>query len=349
MANGRIAIDPALLMSQSAEMTSLTEEFDHLFGSVTSALGTMNSRWSANLSNNFISKITSAKSVFSALTDLLHIGAQAASTSASDFLSLDNSLGLAAGSIKSGVGKIIEQAEIFINDKKGKSFLEIVFDELKRYKKVGDEIADFDVLFGGDGTLGNLPGVKVIGNLDKIIKFTDFEDMTPAGFTEKLKAGYLLLGGKELVKTGLEVTGPEATLVVDLGAGYLKNAMENSIENVNLIHQVLTDENMSLIDRAKVLQYVANNGMNKSMQEGFRDVVFDKADVFGFITGTNKYIKYNTDGEFSKVSDVYYGYFDEMKRYASENGVGEMLKLNAESFVETLQEPWFGWKDFLHL
>ena len=352
MANGRIVIDPALLMSQSTEMTKLTQDFDNLFGSVASALGTMNTRWSANLSNNFITKITSAKSVFSALTELLHIGAQAASTSASDFLSLDNSLGLAAETVKSGVGKLLEQGQITVDYWKDRSAFDIIMELLNRYKKTGDETGDlneiFSQLFGVDGVFDELPGHKVISSLVKIINFTDFEDMSPEGIVDKIKAGYTLLGGKSMLAETLGVGGAEAGLVIDLSAGYLTNAMENSVENVGLIHQMLTDDSLSLVDKLKIAQYVANNGVNKALEEGFRDVVFDKADAFGLITGANKYIKANSGGEYSKVSDVYYGYFNEMKNYASEQGVLEMLKLNAESFVETLQEPWFGWKDFLH-
>ena len=354
MANGRIAIDPVLLMSQSAEMTKLTEEFDHLFGSVTSALGTMNSRWSANLSNNFITKITSAKSVFSALTDLLHIGAQAASTSASDFLSLDNSLEVVANSVKSDIGKLLEQGEILYDYWKDRSAYDVIMELLNKYKKAGDETGDINEilsqLLGVEGDFfDKLPGHKAISSLVKLIRITDFEDMSPEGIVSKIKDGYTLMGGKDMLAAELGVGGAEAGLVIDLVAAYSINYTENMLENVNLVHQMLTDENMSFADRMKVLGYVANNGMNKAEMEGFRDVVFDKADAFGLISGANKYIKANTGGEFSKVSEVYFGYFDEMKRYASENGVGEMLKLNAESFVETLQEPWFGWKDFLHL
>ena len=89
MANGRIAIDPALLMSQSAEMLKLTEDYDHLFSTVSSSLTTMNSRWSANLSNNFAAKIKSAGNSFSFLKRLLTGGASVARTSAEHFLSVD--------------------------------------------------------------------------------------------------------------------------------------------------------------------------------------------------------------------------------------------------------------------
>lgn len=353
MANGKIAIDPALLMSQSAEMTRLTEEFDHLFGSVASALGTMNSRWSANLSNNFAAKITSAKSVFSTLTELLKIGAQAASTSASDFLSIDNSLEVAANTVKSDIGKLLEQGKIFVDYWKDRSAYDIIMELLNRYKKTGDETGDLNEiisqLFGVDGVFDELPGSKIVSSLVKLINITDFEDKSPEGFIDKVKAGYTLMDGKKMLAEELGIGGAEAGLVIDLVAAYSINYTENMLENVNLIHQMLTDKTMSFTDRMKIMGYVANNGMNKAEMEGFLDVVLDKGDAFSLITGANKYIKANTGGEFSKVSEVYYGYFDEMKRYASENGVGEMLKLNAESFVETLQEPFLGWKDFLHL
>ena len=71
MANGKIVIDPSLLMSQSAEMIKLTNDYDQLFSSVSSSLSAMNGRWSTNLSNNFAAKIQSAGSVFTVLTELL--------------------------------------------------------------------------------------------------------------------------------------------------------------------------------------------------------------------------------------------------------------------------------------
>ena len=84
-----IKIDPALLMSQSAEMLKLTEDYDHLLSSVSSSLTMMNTRWSANLSNNFAVKIKSAGSSFSFLKSLLTGGASVARTSAEQFLSVD--------------------------------------------------------------------------------------------------------------------------------------------------------------------------------------------------------------------------------------------------------------------
>ena len=89
MASDRIAIDPALLMSQSVEMMNLTEAYDHLFSSVSSSLTTMNTRWSANLSNNFVTKIQSARSSFDVLDGLLRGGAHTARESAERFLSVD--------------------------------------------------------------------------------------------------------------------------------------------------------------------------------------------------------------------------------------------------------------------
>ena len=103
MANGKIAIDPALLMSQSAEMLKLTEGYDHLFSSVSSSLTTMNSRWSANLSNNFGTKISSAANAFSTLRALLQSGAESAKISAETFQSVDTSLGqIMAAAAESG-------------------------------------------------------------------------------------------------------------------------------------------------------------------------------------------------------------------------------------------------------
>ena len=93
MANGKIVIDPVLLMNQSAEMTHLTQQFDSLFSSVSTSLTRMNDQWSKNLANNFAPKILSSKGAFSSLTELLTGGAESAKRSAALFQSLDLSIG----------------------------------------------------------------------------------------------------------------------------------------------------------------------------------------------------------------------------------------------------------------
>ena len=351
MAQGRIAIDPALLMSQSAEMTSLTEEFDALFGSVTTALGTMNSRWSANLSNNFVSKITSAKSAFSSLKELLQLGAKAAGISARDFLAVDQALGSAANSaaagIKSGLDQIVGQAKILGEYWKGRSIPDILWEQLKRYKKIGDLGEDLDAIFGTSGIVGELPIAGMIGNIDKVLKLTELDDFTPGGITEKLNALYKLVGGKNLVMQETGLSSPEAGLVIDLVTAEAKNYAENTMENVNLIYQMLTDKDMSFSERLNTMSHVLNNNFQKAQLEGLRDVIYDKADDIGLIAGIQKYIEHASNGEFHSVSDVYRGYFATMSESVKQLGFVETVKINAESFVETLHEPWLGWKDFL--
>ena len=143
MANGRIAIDPALLMSQSAEMLKLTEDYDHLLSSVSSSLTTMNTRWSANLSNNFAAKIKSAGSSFSFLKRLLTGGASVARTSAERFLSVDQAFeGLKGLAAHKGGGDYPRRSQPLPNgDETGESVS--LYDYLfGRGKRRAEEIAE---------------------------------------------------------------------------------------------------------------------------------------------------------------------------------------------------------------
>ena len=87
-----IKLDPEELMRQSVEMRELTDQYDALFASVTAELGRMNDRWSKNLANSFAAKIGSAGRAFSAITELLRGGADAAKQSAESFQSVDTAL-----------------------------------------------------------------------------------------------------------------------------------------------------------------------------------------------------------------------------------------------------------------
>lgn len=88
----RIVLTPELLRQQSQELSALTREYESLFSGVSGILSSLNGNWSANLANNFSSKVASAQASFSSITELLEQGASAAQTSADTFQSLDSLL-----------------------------------------------------------------------------------------------------------------------------------------------------------------------------------------------------------------------------------------------------------------
>ena len=88
----RIKLTPAELMSQAAQMRSLEDEFSSLFGGVVSELNKVNGNWSVNLAHNFASKITSAQTKFSHISQMLLDGAKVAEHSARTFESVDSAL-----------------------------------------------------------------------------------------------------------------------------------------------------------------------------------------------------------------------------------------------------------------
>lgn len=89
---GKIQLTPSELMAQSSEMASLKAEYEVFFQDVSQILGQVNMNWSANLSNNFEGKITSAKNSFIQINNMLQLGADVAAKSASGFSNVDDLL-----------------------------------------------------------------------------------------------------------------------------------------------------------------------------------------------------------------------------------------------------------------
>ena len=88
----KIQLTPSELISQSSEMSALQGEYEALFGRVNSTLRSVNDSWSANLSNNFSGKVSSAQKSFANMTTLLGQGASVAANSAVTFRDVDTLL-----------------------------------------------------------------------------------------------------------------------------------------------------------------------------------------------------------------------------------------------------------------
>ena len=80
-----IKLDVTTLLTQSASMKSLKEEYNSLFTNVTSILNEMNDGWSENLANNFIGKISTAQKGFAKIVDMLEVGENVAKEAANSF------------------------------------------------------------------------------------------------------------------------------------------------------------------------------------------------------------------------------------------------------------------------
>lgn len=87
-----IKLSPEMLMSQSAQLSTLSNDFSNLFDSVVSELNTINGSWSKNLANNFAGKIVSAQNGFRSVVDALQNGSQAADICARSFENIDDAL-----------------------------------------------------------------------------------------------------------------------------------------------------------------------------------------------------------------------------------------------------------------
>lgn len=99
-----IKLSPEMLMSQSAQLSTLSNDFSNLFDSVVSELNTINGNWSKNLANNFVGKIVSAQNGFRSVVDALLNGSEAAGICARSFENIDDVLAkiMAGGGENSG-------------------------------------------------------------------------------------------------------------------------------------------------------------------------------------------------------------------------------------------------------
>ena len=87
-----IKLSPEMLISQAAQLSTLSNDFNNLFDSVVSELNTINGNWSKNLANNFAGKIISAQNGFRSVVDALNNGSEAARICAESFENIDDVL-----------------------------------------------------------------------------------------------------------------------------------------------------------------------------------------------------------------------------------------------------------------
>ena len=92
-----IQLTPQELLSQSAEMLRLQEDFEELFSQSESLLNQVNENWSARLANNFSAKLLSAQKGFRQISDMLGAGGSLAADSARTMESVDSLLAKSMG------------------------------------------------------------------------------------------------------------------------------------------------------------------------------------------------------------------------------------------------------------
>ena len=87
-----IRLTPAELNRQAVEMKNLENDMNSLFSQITDELNKTNGNWSANLSRNFVGKISTINNSFRQTSQLLGQGAEIAQTSAKTFEQVDSLL-----------------------------------------------------------------------------------------------------------------------------------------------------------------------------------------------------------------------------------------------------------------
>ncbi len=104
-----IKLSPEMLISQAAQLSTLSNDFNNLFDSVVSELNTINGNWSKNLANNFAGKIVSAQNGFRSVVDALNNGSEAARICAESFENIDDVLAkmMSGGGSNSSAGATI--------------------------------------------------------------------------------------------------------------------------------------------------------------------------------------------------------------------------------------------------
>lgn len=87
-----IRLTPAELNRQAVEMKNLENDMNSSFSQITDELNKTNGNWSANLSRNFVGKISTINNSFRQTSQLLGQGAEIAQTSAKTFEQVDSLL-----------------------------------------------------------------------------------------------------------------------------------------------------------------------------------------------------------------------------------------------------------------
>ena len=196
---------------------------------------------------------------------------------------------------------------------------------------------------------GDKPEVfSVLGDLtkiEKILKAID-EPASSDNWIDAVEAFLKMCGLEEWVSSGMGgLSGSEAGLVVDLVVSDTKNLLENTAESVGLIQELINDPDATIADYLKIISYVRYNMGDGVLVEGFCDVVLDKADTIGYITGMNDYAESASGEQCSKVSAVYYDFVDLYKSNVETFGTKKAIEIYVDAFVGNIKDsvlPWVG-------
>lgn len=190
--------------------------------------------------------------------------------------------------------------------------------------------------------------ISVLGDLSKIEKILKVIDDPTSSDTwiDAVEAFLKMCGLEDWVSSGMGgLSGSEAGLVVDLVVSDTKNLLENTAESVGLIQELINDPDATIADYLKTISYVRYNMGDGVLVEGFCDVVLDKADTIGYITGMNDYAESASGGQYSKVSDVYYDFVDLYKSNVETFGTKKAIEIYVDAFVGNIKDsvsPWVG-------
>lgn len=224
--------------------------------------------------------------------------------------------------------------------------LQTLWTEAKEVRKATDLAEDITEILSED--FGDKPEfTSVIGDLSKIEKMFKVLD-DPASSDNWIDAveAFLKLfcDLKNRVSAGMGgISGTEAGLVIDLITSEAKNLLENAAESKEIIREQMNAPDATIADYLKTASYIGYNMGEGVLVEGFCDVVLDKADIVGHITGMSDYVKTASEGQYSKVSEVYYDFVDLYESNVEAFGTKKAIGIYADAFAESIKDSVSTW------
>ena len=250
----KIKLTPSELQAQASEMRALEQEYESLFASVTSELGSINRNWSAKLANNFKGKIISTQNTFSQLTEDLMNGAKVADTCAVTFETVDSQLAkLYLPKTELGKGNLSESfddAFIYGLKDKWKEYIDIINgdkgieekknDVIKWLKSIQKDMSGFKKYF--EWLIGNdLDFPAPLKDGFDFIKNLDIANKIGPGYVNWL-GGLLngnieqaIDGGKNIISGTFSLAGDifktTTNMLLDFKAGFILDYGKNMVTN----------------------------------------------------------------------------------------------------------------------
>ncbi len=153
MASNNIQIEAKELLAQSSKIQSVSDEYQKILKDVNIILEKVNSDWSSNMSNSFVSKIKKVTNMSNELVNLLNGSSKAAKYAAESFESLDGQLAKLTGDsseISASGGSVIGVSRTF--GENSATFWELLKEKFKDipdgFKDAQEAMAFLEKMYG---------------------------------------------------------------------------------------------------------------------------------------------------------------------------------------------------------